>query len=55
MRYKLIIILALAVVVPLIGSGYILIYSAEKAMNSEKESKLYGIARTLDASMEGDF
>lgn len=55
MRYRLIIILALAVVVPLIGSGYILIYSAEKAMNSEKESKLYGIARTLDASMEGDF
>ncbi|BCZ45033.1 two-component system sensor histidine kinase AtoS [Clostridium gelidum] len=55
MRYKLMIILALAVVIPLVGSGYILIHSAEKAMNSEKEIKLYGIARTLDASMVGDF
>ncbi|AWK52880.1 two-component system sensor histidine kinase AtoS [Clostridium beijerinckii] len=55
MRYKLMIILALAAIVPLMGSGYILIHSAEKAMNSEKESKLYGIARTLDASMESDF
>lgn len=49
------IILALAVAVPLMGSGYILINRAEQAMNSEKESKLYGIARTLDASMLGDF
>lgn len=55
MRYRLMIILALAVAVPLIGSGHILIRSAEQAMNSEKESKLYGIARTLDASMTGDF
>lgn len=55
MRYRLMIILALAVVIPLIGSGYILIHRAEQAMNSEKESKLYGIARTLEASMEGDF
>lgn len=55
MRYKLMIILVLAVVTPLMGSGYALIHSAEKAMNLEKESKLYGIARTLDASMEGDF
>lgn len=55
MRFRLMIILALAVAVPLIGSGYILINRAEQAMNSEKESKLYGIARTLDASMVGDF
>ena len=55
LRYRLMIILALSVVVPLIGSGYILIHRAEQAMNSEKESKLYGIARTLDASMTGDF
>lgn len=54
-RYRLMIIFALAVAVPLIGSSYILIYRAEQAMNSEKESKLYGIARTLDASMLGDF
>lgn len=49
------IIFALAVTLPLIGSGYILIHRAEQAMNSEKESKLYGIARTLDANLEGDF
>lgn len=55
MRYRLMIILALAVALPLIGSGYILIHRAEQAMNSEKESKLYGIARILDASMVGDF
>ena len=55
LRYRLMIILALAVIVPLMGSGYILIHRAEQAMNSEKESKLYGIARTLDASMIGDF
>lgn len=54
-RYRLIIIFALAVALPLIGSGYILIHRAEQAMNSEKESKLYGIARTLDANMIGDF
>lgn len=55
MRYRLMIILVLAVAAPLMGSGYLLIHRAEEAMKSEKESKLYGIARTLDASMEGDF
>ena len=55
MRFRLMIILALAVAVPLIGSGYIIIDRAEQAMNLEKESKLYGIARILDASMVGDF
>ncbi|WP_281421810.1 two-component system sensor histidine kinase AtoS [Clostridium thailandense] len=55
MRYRLMIILALAVTLPLIISGYILIHRAEQAMNSEKESKLLGIAKALDANMSGDF
>lgn len=55
MRYRLMIILAISVALPLAGSGYILIHRAEQALNSEKESKLYGIARTLDVSLVGDF
>lgn len=55
MRHRLMITLALAVILPLIGSGYILIHRAEQAMNSEKESKLLGIAKALDANMDGDF
>ena len=55
MRLKLMIILALAVALPLVGSGYILIHRAEQALNLEKESKLFGIARVLDANLVGDF
>lgn len=55
MRLRLMIILALAVALPLIGSGYILIHRAEQALNSEKESKLFGIARVLDGNLVGDF
>jgi len=49
------IILAIAVALPLVGSGYILIHRAEQALNSEKESKLFGIARALDGNLIGDF
>ncbi|WP_045576578.1 two-component system sensor histidine kinase AtoS [Desulfosporosinus sp. I2] len=55
MRLRLMIIFALAVVLPLVGSGYILIHRAEQALNSEKESKLFGIARVLDGNLVGDF
>ena len=55
MRLRLMIILALAVALPLVGSGYILIHRAEQALNSEKESKLFGIARVLDVNLVGDF
>src|SRR5665647_1323966 len=55
MRLRLMIILALAVALPLVGSGYILIHRAEQALNSEKESKLFGIARVLDGNLVGDF
>lgn len=55
MRFRLMIILALAVALPLVGSGYILIHRAEQALNSEKESKLFGIARALDGNLIGDF
>lgn len=55
MRCRLMIILALAVALPLIGSGYILIHRAEQDLSLEKESKLFGIARVLDANLVGDF
>ena len=55
MRLKLMIILSLAVALPLVGSGYILIHRAEQALNLEKESKLFGIARVLDGNLEGEF
>jgi len=55
MRFRLMIILAIAVALPLVGSGYILIHRAEQALNSEKESKLFGIARALDGNLIGDF
>ena len=41
MRRRLMFIFALAVALPLIVSGYILIHRAEQALNLEKESKLY--------------
>ena len=55
MRFRLMLILAIAVILPLVGSGYILINRAEQALNSEKESKLFGIARVLDSNLSGDF
>lgn len=55
LRYKLMIILALAVTLPLIGSGYVLIQRSEQALLAEKESKLFGIARILDGALPGDF
>ena len=55
MRRKLMFIFALAVALPLVVSGYILIHRAEQALNSEKESKLFGMARVLNGSLVGDF
>ena len=55
MRFRLMIILTLAVALPLVGSGYILIHRAEQALNAEKESKLFGIARVLNGNLVGDF
>jgi len=55
MRLKLMIILALAVALPLVASGYILIHRAEQALNLEKENKLFGIARVLDGNLVGNF
>ncbi|KJS89066.1 two-component system sensor histidine kinase AtoS [Desulfosporosinus sp. BICA1-9] len=55
LRIKLMIILALAVTLPLIGSSYVLINQAEKALMLEKESKLFGIAQALDNSLSQDF
>ena len=55
MRRKLMFIFALAVELPLVVSGYILIHRAEQALNSEKESKLFGMARVLNGSLVGDF
>ena len=49
------IILFLAVSLPLVCSGYILIHRGEQALNAEKESKLFGIARVLDRSLPGSF
>ncbi len=55
MRLKLMLILAVAVALPLVGSGYLLINRAEKALLLEKENKLFGIARSLDNALSGDF
>lgn len=55
MRLRLMIILALAVALPLVSSGYILIHRAEQALNLEKEDKLFGMARVLDRNLTGDF
>lgn len=55
LRKKLMIILAIAVTLPLVGSGYVLIDRAEKALFLEKQNKLFGIARTLDKALPGDF
>ncbi|MHB1654382.1 MAG: two-component system sensor histidine kinase AtoS [Desulfitobacteriaceae bacterium] len=55
LRYKLMIILALAVTLPLMGSGYVLIQRSEQALLAEKESKLFGIGHILDEALTGDF
>lgn len=55
MRTKLMIILALSVTLPVVGSGYLLIHRAEQALLLEKENKLFGIARALDNGLPGDF
>lgn len=55
LRKKLMIILAIAVILPLVGSGYLLIDRAEKALLMEKQNKLFGIARALEKALPGDF
>jgi len=55
LRRRLIIILAVAVSFPLISSGYIIIHRSEQALITEKESKLFGIARALDVNLNGDY
>ncbi|OLN31862.1 Sensory histidine kinase AtoS [Desulfosporosinus metallidurans] len=55
LRLRLMLILAFAVTVPLIGSGYLLIHRSEQALMNEKENKLFGIAHTLDNAMLGNF
>lgn len=55
LRVKLMFILTLAVVIPVLGSGYVLIHRAEQSLISEKESKLFGIAYSLDINLPGDY
>ncbi|HVJ48326.1 two-component system sensor histidine kinase AtoS [Desulfitobacterium sp.] len=55
LRLRMMLILAFAVTVPLIGSGFLLIHHSEQALMSEKENKLFGIARMLDAALPSDF
>jgi len=55
LRLRLIITLTFAVALPLVVSGYVLIQRAEAGLLQEKENKLYGIARTLDAALPGDY
>lgn len=55
LRLKLMLILTLAVTIPILGSGYVLIQRAEQSLIDEKESKLYGIARSLDINLPGDY
>lgn len=55
LRLRLMLMLALAVTLPVVGSGYVLIHRAEQALITEKESKLFGIAHTLDSALPGTF
>ncbi|KLU59482.1 sporulation kinase E [Peptococcaceae bacterium CEB3] len=55
LRLKLMLFLAFALSIPLIGSGYLLIHRAEQGLMHEKENKLFGIARSLDNAFPGDF
>lgn len=55
LRVRLIVILTLAVTLPILGSGYVLIQRAEHTLIAEKESKLFGIARSLDINLIGDY
>lgn len=55
LRLRLMIILTLAVAITILGSGYVIIQRAERSLIDEKESKLFGIARSLDMSLAGDY
>jgi len=55
LRLRLMLILTLAVTIPILGSGYVIIQRAEQSLINEKETKLYGIARSLDFNLPGDY
>lgn len=55
LRVRLIIILLLAVTIPIIIIGELMMNQAEEALLNEKKAKLFGYARLLDQHLEGTY
>lgn len=55
LRYKMILLTLLTVIVPMLVTGYVVKKEAEDALLAEKRTKLYGIARILDAYLGKGF
>ncbi|MDU2063458.1 MAG: ATP-binding protein [Sporomusaceae bacterium] len=55
LRGKLLLLMTIVAVVPLVCAGYLITVSAEKALVTEKQHKLYGAARILDEQFTGTY
>jgi two-component system sensor histidine kinase AtoS len=55
LRARLLLLTFVVVAVPIIVAGYVLELRGRIALNEEKQAKLYGLTRILDASLPGDY
>ncbi|MTJ81271.1 MAG: two-component system sensor histidine kinase AtoS [Telmatospirillum sp.] len=55
LRAKLVLLTFVVVAVPIIAAGYVLELRGRIALNEEKQAKLFGLTRILDAALDQDF
>ena len=55
LRGRLLILTVVAIALPIVATGYFMVVSAEKALVAEKQQKLFGAARMLDAYLGGTY
>ena len=55
LRGRLLLVIPIVVALPIIVAGYLMTISAEEALVTEKQQKLFGIARVLDGNLSGTY
>lgn len=55
LRGRLLILTVVAIALPIVATGYFMVVGAEKALVAEKQQKLFGAARMLDAYLVGTY
>lgn len=55
LRGRLLMVMPILVAVPILMAGYLITLSAEQALVTEKQHKLFGAARMLDQYLTGDY